>query len=329
MKALNILLLIVVFQIGNIFAQNPNVSVNIDTNAILIGDQVNLEILFSSPSQYNVLWPDIKETITENVEVVERTLVDTIYSDKNDIITLSQKLTLTSFDTGNYILPQMEFRYQAEGDTLQNILLSNSLMLNVNTIAVDTTQAIKPIKTPLKAPYTFKEIFPWALSGIGLLAVIWFLIYFFRKRKKNEPVFKLKPKPIIPPHVIALDKLDKLRRKKLWQTGNIKSFYTELTDIVRTYIGGRFGIDAMEMTTFDIKSSLKNVDQIPKDYKEKLVNTLVMADLVKFAKEKPLPAENESSMNISENFIRKTIPVVKEENMENENKIIESKKLDS
>ncbi len=329
MKALNILLLIVVFQIGNIFAQNPNVSVNIDTNAILIGDQVNLEILFSSPSQYNVLWPDIKETITENVEVVERTLVDTIYSDKNDIITLSQKLTLTSFDTGNYILPQMEFRYQAEGDTLQDILLSNSLMLNVNTIAVDTTQAIKPIKTPLKAPYTFKEIFPWALSGIGLLAVIWFLIYFFRKRKKNEPVFKLKPKPIIPPHVIALDKLDKLRRKKLWQTGNIKSFYTELTDIVRTYIGGRFGIDAMEMTTFDIKSSLKNVDQIPKDYKEKLVNTLVMADLVKFAKEKPLPAENESSMNISENFIRKTIPVVKEENMENENKIIESKKLDS
>ena len=329
MKALNILLLIVVFQIGNIFAQNPNVSVNIDTNAILIGDQVNLKILFSSPSQYNVLWPDIKETITENVEVVERTLVDTIYSDKNDIITLSQKLTLTSFDTGNYILPQMEFRYQVEGDTLQNILLSNSLMLNVNTIAVDTTQAIKPIKTPLKAPYTFKEIFPWALSGIGLLAVIWFLIYFFRKRKKNEPVFKLKPKPIIPPHVIALDKLDKLRRKKLWQTGNIKSFYTELTDIVRTYIGGRFGIDAMEMTTFDIKSSLKNVDQIPKDYKEKLVNTLIMADLVKFAKEKPLPAENESSMNISENFIRKTIPVVKEENMENENIIIESKKLDS
>ena len=329
MKALNILLLIVVFQIGNIFAQNPNVSVNIDTNAILIGDQVNLKILFSSPSQYNVLWPDIKDTITENVEVVERTAVDTIYSDKNDIITLSQKLTLTSFDTGNYILPQMEFRYQVEGDTLQNILLSNSLMLNVNTIAVDTTQAIKPIKTPLKAPYTFKEIFPWALSGIGLLAVIWFLIYFFRKRKKNEPVFKLKPKPIIPPHVIALDKLDKLRRKKLWQTGNIKSFYTELTDIVRTYIGGRFGIDAMEMTTFDIKSSLKNVDQIPKDYKEKLVNTLIMADLVKFAKEKPLPAENESSMNISENFIRKTIPVVKEENMENENIIIESKKLDS
>jgi len=102
-----------------------------------------------------------------------------------------------------------------------------------------------------------------------------------------------------------------------------------LTDIVRTYIGGRFGIDAMEMTTFDIKSSLKNVDQIPKDYKEKLVNTLIMADLVKFAKEKPLPAENESSMNISENFIRKTIPVVKEENMENENIIIESKKLDS
>ena len=321
MKAFNILLLIIVFQVGNVFSQNPNVSVNLDTNAMLIGDQVNLEILFSSPSKYNVLWPDIADTITANIEVVDRTPIDTVYSDDKENVSLIQKIILTSFDTGKYILPQMEFRYHAENDTLQNVILSNPLLLSVNTMAVDTTQAIKPIKAPLEAPYTFKEIFPWALGGLGILAVIFFLIYYFRKRKKNEPVFKLKPKPIIPAHVIALDELDKLRRKKLWQTGNIKGFYTELTDIVRKYIGGRFGIDAMEMTTFEIEASLKNVNQIPKDYKEKLGNILVLADLVKFAKEKPLPADNESSMNITENFVRKTIPVMREENEKNENEI--------
>ena len=321
MKALNILFLIIIFQVGNVFSQNPNVSVNLDTNAILIGDQVNLNIQFLSPKQYNVLWPDIKDTLTANIEIVERTPIDTVYSDNNDNIILSQKLTLTSFDTGNYILPQMEFRYHAPDDTIQNVILSESLMLKVNTINVDTTKAIKPIKAPLEAPYTFKEIYPWVLGGIGIIAAIIFLIYYLRKRKKNEPVFKLKPKPKIPAHVIALDELDKLRRKKLWQTGNVKGFYTDLTDIVRIYIEGRFGIDAMEMTTFEIKANIKNVDQIPKENKEKLYNTLVLADLVKFAKEKPLPDDNESSMNISENFVRKTIPVVREEGEENENEI--------
>ncbi|MCD4774125.1 MAG: hypothetical protein K8R41_12160, partial [Bacteroidales bacterium] len=319
MKALNILFLIIVFQIGNVFSQNPNVSVNLDTNAVLIGDQVDLNIKFSLPAQFNVLWPDIKDTITANIEVVNRIPIDTVYSDNNENIILSQKLTLTSFDTGNYILPQMAFRYQSSDDTTQNVILSEALMLQVNTINVDTTMAIKPIKGPLKVPYTFKEIYPWVLGGIGVIAAIIFFIYYLRKRKKNEPVFKLKSKPKIPAHIIALDELDKLRRKKLWQTGNVKGFYTDLTDIVRTYIEGRFGIDAMEMTTFEIEASLRNANQIPKENKEKLYSTLVLADLVKFAKEKPLPDKNESSMNISENFIRKTIPVVREEGEGNEN----------
>lgn len=325
MKAYTIIFFIIIFQTGNIFSQNPGVSVRLDTNEILIGDQVNMHIKFSCPDNYDVLWPDIKDTIIENLEVLKRTSIDTIYSKSN--ILFKQKLNLTTFDSGYYQLPQLKFKYKLKDDTSQNFVLSEPLFLKVNTISVDTTQSIKPIKAPLKAPYTFKEIFPWVLGGLGVIATIIFFIYYLKKRKKNEAVFRIKPKPRIPAHVIALDKLDKLRRKKLWQTGNIKSFYTELTGIIREYLFGRFGINAMEMTSFEIDTALKNINQIPKDYKEQLNKTLVIADLVKFAKENPLPEENESSMNFSENFIRKTIPVTAEKKAEN--KIDKSKILEN
>ncbi|MBE9481570.1 MAG: hypothetical protein IMY69_07740, partial [Bacteroidetes bacterium] len=137
---------------------------------------------------------------------------------------------------------------------------------------------------------------------------------------------RLKPKPKIPPHVIALDALEKLRINKLWQSGKIKEYHTEITDIIRVYIHERFGIDAMEMTTDEILASFnKKNDEVDDGLKNKLKQTLMLADLVKFAKEKPLPLENDKSLNNSIDFVKETIRKI-ENNTEGNNRETERRR---
>jgi hypothetical protein len=167
-------------------------------------------------------------------------------------------------------------------------------------------EEIKDIKAPIEAPYTFREALPW-IFGVLLVLIFGFLAYYyFRKRKKEEPVFKVQSKPKIPPHRIALDALEELRLKKVWQSGRIKDYHTELTDILRIYLDDSFFIHAQEMTTDEIMQAISNTatnDQA----KEKLKQTLILADLVKFAKMQPLPLEHDTSLNHAVDFVKETM----------------------
>ena len=111
--------------------------------------------------------------------------------------------------------------------------------------------------------------------------------------------------PKIPAHIIAFGKLEILKGEKLWQEGKLKQYHSSLTDIVREYIENRYKIQALEQTTDEILWSFRNV-AIDEESKTKLKRVLVVADLVKFAKEIPLPAENEMSLTNSYDFINGT-----------------------
>jgi hypothetical protein len=141
------------------------------------------------------------------------------------------------------------------------------------------------------------------LVVLVILAIYFFLI----KKKKKEPVIKMRLKPTIPADEAALEALETLRLKKLWQSGRVKEYYSEMTDIVREYIELRFSIRALEMTTDEISSSIRQV-AVNGQAREKLVSTLTLADLVKFAKEQPMPMENDLCLNQCIDFVRETRP---------------------
>lgn len=307
MKIIRPLILILLFThiiIFRLTAQDVKVEAGLDTNEILIGDQVNFNLRLFIPDNYKFEWPCFGDTLTENLEIVKKSKVDTTELSKN-LLEISQTLILTSFDSGYYVIPPVKIKYAESGDTTINIVETEPYLLNVFTVKVDTTQAIKPIKGPIKASYTFREILPWVLLGIILIIVTGLVIYYFRRKKKNLPVFKPKPKPKLPPYQLALTALEKLRKDKLWQQGLIKNYHTELTDIIRQYIEGRFGINAVEMTTWDILNAIRKMS-IDKNNKEQLKEILELADMVKFAKAKPLPAEHDQSINDAEKFVKNT-----------------------
>jgi hypothetical protein len=176
-------------------------------------------------------------------------------------------------------------------------------------VKVDTTQAIKPIIGPLKVPITFREMLPWILAALAVLLLIAGLIWYLNKRRKKQPVFVLKPKVVLSPKEAALREIEKLRMKKLWQAGRVKEYHSELTEILRKYIEGRFQVPALEQTSSEISESLSNQAGCPKQALDRLSHLLVLADMVKFAKVQPLPAENEKSLSEGIEFVHETTPV--------------------
>jgi LPXTG-motif cell wall-anchored protein len=290
-----------------VFSQDVKVSANLDTNAILIGDQVNMSISITFSAQYRVKWPVIGDSILGHIKVLSRTSIDTVKSKDKSTVKLVQRFVLTTFDSGFYAIPPVKFYTLKPPDTSTIMYQTDPVFLNVHTLKVDTTQAIKPIKGPMKVPISFSELIPWILTGIGIIILILLGFYYLRKRKKAEPIFQLKPRIKLQPHEIAFMELEKLRIKKLWQNGKIKEYHSELTEILRKYIEGRFSIMALEMTSEEIMEALKLNTQLTHPGSTELKRILEMADLVKFAKAQPLPAEHEACLADSINFINETL----------------------
>jgi hypothetical protein len=172
---------------------------------------------------------------------------------------------------------------------------------------VDLKKGPTDIKKPFAAPITLKEIAPWLLGAILIGAIIFLIIYAISRRRKNRPLFQAPPKPKLPPHVIAISELDKLKEEQLWQHEKVKEYYTRLTDILRKYIEERFDVPAMEQTSFEILDAFKNQKgKLDAKSFDQLKKTLEMADLVKFAKYFPLPDDNHQSLVTSYTFVQQT-----------------------
>lgn len=317
-----VLLLFVVFFHYNIKAQ-VTVSMKIDTNMLLIGDQVNLELEATFPDSTQVFLPIFSDTIIDKLEILDISNIDTVFS--NGIYKIHQKYLVTSFDSGLYTIPPAKFVVNFIKGDFTDTLESSPIYFGVMTMKLDTanTNAITDIKLPIEAPITFKEVMPFIGIGLGVLLLIFIIYIFYIKYTKKESVFIKKEKPKEPAHIVALRNLDILKNEKLWQKGKVKKYYSELTDIVRVYIEDRFNINAMESTTEEIIDAFKQVD-IDKQLKIELFDMLKAADFVKFAKATPLADENEKNLEFVYQIVEKTKLVEKLIDEDNESEDGES-----
>jgi len=292
-------------------SQDINVAAKLDTNNIRIGEQVQLKLSIQyrvdDGRQIKVQWPEMADTIRKEIEIVDQSKIDTIISDKNNPFQFTQTKTLyiTSFDSGYWAIPP--FKFMINEDT--NGYFTEPLLLSVGTVAVDTSIAIKDVKPPYEENYTFldwiKDNMYVVYGTLVAILVIILVIYIIRYFKKVKPPMVFVETPKIPAHIIAFEKLDKLKNEKLWQEGKLKLYHITLTEIVREYIENRFKIQALEQTTEEILYGFRNI-AMDEESGMKLKKLLVLADLVKFAKEQPLPNENELSLSDAYGFINGT-----------------------
>lgn len=297
------------------YGQNFSATAKIDTNEMLIGKQVKLTLILTHEKNHNIPWIEIPDSLGK-IEIIEKSRIDLSYSPDSSSILRKQQLVLTCFVSGYFVIPPFRFTNTSNSDTITNFAETLPLLLNVYTIPVDTTQAIKDIKAPVSVPLSWKDILPWLL-GFWAMAGIILAAYFLYKKYKKKPVVTEIQKPARPAHEIALEELKKLEAEKLWQQGNFKYYYTRLTDIIRIYLWHRYDVNAMEMTTDEILNS-HSIKQLNREIFLKLKFILELADLVKFAKVIPVANENEQCISNAYEFIRvtKLVEIKKSEEVE-------------
>ncbi len=290
-------------------AQPFKAEATLDTNQILIGDQIHLNVNITQPADARVSFPDIEKQPPQGVEILESSERDTISLNDNNI-GISQRYLLTSFDTGQVNLPSFTFPYTYNGQ--QGSIQTQSLAMSVQPVQVDTTQTIFDIKAPFGAPVTFMEVLPYILGVLGMALLAWLIYYVIKKRRRREPLIAPR-KPPEPAHVYARRELDRLKEEELWQKDKVKAYYSRLSEILRTYLWMRYDIKTLERTTDEILDSLQQSDFSDDHLYSRLEDTLRLSDLVKFAKMVPSPSENEQCLDFAYEFVDKTKYVPKQE----------------
>lgn len=269
----------------------------VDTTNIRIGEQIEYQLMVDKAD--NVLFPKLVLDSLKKIEVVVDLPIDTTETK------YIKKYILTSFDSGSYLIPR------------QQVLINNkrystdALLIMVSTVKVDTLkQKLFPIKAVKNQPIIFDDYKNYVWLGLVLLALIIAIILYFVLRKKKEEILI---EERIPPYEMAMQRLEKLDAKQLWQQDKIKLYYIELTDIVRTYIERELHIPALESTTDELIETITDFNKIstlnlPKKTIKNLQKLLQEADLVKFAKHKPVTSEIEGHREDTESIINNLKP---------------------
>jgi hypothetical protein len=286
----------------SLFSQK--VTTSIDTTKNKIGAQFNLTFKTTVDSMVTVSFPKVKNFGL--MEVIRDYKIDTIK--KDNTYELIKKYGLTQFDSGRYQIPRMAVLINKKP------VYSDSISVEVQNVKVDTLKQkmydIKPIiEVPSQTNYW--SYLAWIMLLAGIAALVYFLIKKFQKKKIEAETYKT-------PIEKATSLLNNLEKKSLWQNGNVKEYYSELTDIARNYIEEALDVPAMESTTAELivalkQASIKKKMKLSQETILNLESVLKQADLVKFAKSKPLDFEIEADKTKIQKTIvilDKAIPIV-------------------
>ena len=284
MKSKGYITLIILSLISiRVSAQSFQVDAQIDSTIIYIGQQCNITFSISQKPDLKVITPVFKDTITKGIEIIGSS-IDTIVS-KDGYITVRHNYLITSFDSALYYIP--EFPFVANGDTIY----SYSLSLKVLTVPIDTTSqeiAIADIKPIVDAPIDWRSVIVKILIGvftIAILLIIYILVRRYIKQKKLQAqTIEKYPEVVKTCDEIALEKLEIIRREKIWQAGKLKEYYTDVTDVLREYIEARFGVVTFERTSSEIVDSLSFIQKTYPNALNLLSRIFDTSDMVKFAK---------------------------------------------
>lgn len=288
------------------------VTARLDSTYVVLGMPTTIHLEASIPEGQTIEFPHLDprgivamdDTTAFLLEWADLPKVDTLPA-QNGAVTMRQNLEVFPFDSASLLIPAFRFVYQ--GDTLRTNELALKVIQPFDSLEVDPEKFfdIKDVLTPEIVIWDYIGWILWPLLAIALGVAAWYGWLYYRRRRQHQPVI-VKPRKVIPPNVIALRALDALQEKHLWQNGKPKQFHTELTDILRNYIEGRFSVPAMEKTSDEILDELYELNESQHSSLNNLHQILSLADLVKFAKYEPLADENQLSFMNAKMFVTQT-----------------------
>lgn len=285
--------------ISHISASAIEVTSNADRTTINIGDKVILSIVAEAEdaSGYEVRFPEKPENIGD-FTFIESFPVSPKWNERGK---KEYRYVFTIYDTGTHVIPPVPVEYKKVDEDKWRFKESPQVPIEVESLLTEESRDIRGIKGLLP----FKSVF-WKILVIALvlLILIVFGLLIWKYKHTGDP--QEEEKEMIPAHVIAYTKLNKLKAMDLPGKGLIKEYYTRLSDILRCYLENRFSFKAPEMTTEEFMEAAKASSDLETRHKDALEIFLSHCDMVKFAKYRSTKMEMFDSFKLAEEFVEQT-----------------------
>lgn len=304
-----LLLLFALPLMQSLWADTPVVRARVEPDSIFIGDRFDYVIEIDKDLVQTTHFPTFSAK-DGMVELVEELPVDTLKRDGRRL-RIAKRYRLAAFQEGLINMGAAGVVY-ADKNIVDTLYAADSVYLKVATFQIDSTsQSIFDLKPQQNLPFKVAEIKSylwWGFLALVLLVALAIALDRYLKARGRRLGDLFKPAPPQPPHVIAIAALEALHHQKLWQNNKHKLYYSLLTEILRTYIDGRWGVSAMEMTSDEIIAAMRSVE-LPDKARMDLTAILRDADLVKFAKFAPEAEQNENDYQKAYYFVEETKPI--------------------
>ncbi|NUO80812.1 hypothetical protein HUU05_12080 [candidate division KSB1 bacterium] len=277
----------------------------IDKTTITIGDTVRYQVRLTRAPDVQVRWPGLAANLGA-FEIRDYNKPEP--REEKDSIIEEVAYTISTFDTGTFVIPPLALQYLAPPDTAWRQLETERLEIRVNSVLPSEAGDIRNVKAPWELPRDWRTIILISAIAAAVLLLAG-LGYYWWRRRQGKGLLPQREEPKRPAHELALEELRQLRASDLLQRGEVKAFYSILSEIVRRYIEGRYEVAALEMTTYEVNHSLRKVEN-NLNACDMAREILEASDLVKFAKLVPPLEQGEALINMAESFVETTKPVV-------------------
>ncbi len=268
---------------GTVFGQSVYVKASIDRNKILIGEPIRLSLEASVPQGQNASWFAVDSI--PGFDIIERSKIDSTIENGDNLY--RQNITITSFDSGRWVIPSLALENNGRN------YLTDSIPVSVAFSNFDPSQPYHDIKDILPVTVTDQRLLFWGIVIVTILSLL-VVIYLLRKPVEKIFVAEKKFKGSATAYEQAMKELEELRAQNLPQSGQVKTYYTGMNDILRNFITRKHGVPVLEKTSGELSLMLKDRN-MPNEVFINLAQALRMSDAVKFAKFVPRDQDNDES----------------------------------
>lgn len=297
------LLLLILFFSGITLAQEIEVAAGTDSSEYFVGDYIKYKITISADKNIKHDEPEVVEQVDNLVFIKKHPPVKQETGNKN--ITVYSYI-FSKYDSNEVTIPAITIPFMVEGEDTSRTIQADPVTILVKTLPVDPNSDIKDVKSPVRIPL---GAFWFILAAVIFLLIVYGAYYFYYRSKFRNQVQEgsVSYKVVIPPHKEAIKKLTELEEKKLWQNNKVKEYHYEITGILRYYFERRFNFPAMEMPSSEVMDHLKSVKETGKVF-DLTCGFFENADMVKYAKFKPMASVNEEMMKQAYEIVNETKP---------------------
>jgi hypothetical protein len=254
-------------------------------DVIHVGDDVSLTLTARHAPGSTITFPNIGT----RKEIVVRGRATETSTPAEGVLETEAIIRLTSLRTGNWLITTNPV-VCTFADGTQKAQKLPPLTLNVeSTLNEENASTLSDIKGPIQDP---KMLLWVVLLIIAIALIVGLLTLYFVKRPKALK----KAAPPIPPHITARGALAALKNEE-WVP---EPFFVQLSLILRTYLEGRYTLNASESTTEELTQKL------PHEHKKLLGSFFEQSDLVKFARADAQQEVMQTAFETVEQFITQT-----------------------